>query len=387
MSYRFPYWVSSYRVISRSNPFYSLLPYLMKTIYIIEPRYMFLEDFSKFESLIKKTKGFESIRISDVKQDEYLDYSQSTIPKLILNRFSRVEQEEFQKLIEEFSRENKQKRLFYDLVREAFNIEVSGGGLLWITSHPLGLQVKYVYMDDFLKLDIKRQSEFLMETLDEIDSVFNLMSNAAEPQEDYESEKLSLREIADALDSYEDIDPDSYKKLFDTLTRLGSRVKLNPGKIKLIIKDRYESHKVFIAGIDEEIGMTPLQKSFYFSILMFEGGINITSDLNSGYYETFNDVWVDLYTKLKSCDSSEARQRIDNLCGDQQKLSSEKTRTNKSFKDILKKTYPINYETYLQEFIVKYNRWNVRLMIQLSREEVKGMSVIEEILSGKLIVR
>lgn len=347
---------------------------------------MFFKEFSTFVSLVKETKGFESIRASVV-NDEDLDYSQLAIPKSILNRFTQEEQKEFQKLAEEFSKEKKQKRLFYDLIKQAFDIDIAGGGLLWITTHPLGLQVKYVYIYEFLELDKNRQLGFLLETLDEIDGEFPLIKVAAEAQQEWESGKLTPREIADAIDNVEDIDLKNFKYLSDKLLSLGLRVKLNPGKIKLIIKDKYERHKIFIAGIDEEVKMTPLQKSFYFLILLFEEGINITSDLNSRDYKTYNEVWVDLYTKLKSCDKNKARQRIDNLCENQQKLSSEKTRTNKPFKEILKRAHPINYKTFLEEFIVKYNQWNVKLLIEVPREQVDSMTVIEKLLSGKLIVR
>lgn len=359
----------------------------MKTIYLIEPLDDDLEKFKEIKSIVDETDEFELIRTSIVSRDEALDYSELTIPKPVLNRFNYTEQSEFQKLTEDFSKEKTQKRLFYDLIKKAFGIDVSIGGLFWITPHPLGLQIKFVYTEDFLKLDMNRRDGFLLETLDEIDSEFLLSRNSTAVYEGGSTEKLSPREIADAIGSIDNIDSDTFKYLSDKLMSLGLRVKLNPKKIKLIIKDKFEGHKVFISGIQDEIKMTPLQKSFYFLILLFEDGVNITGNLNSKDYQTYNDVWVNLYTKLKSCDPTVARQRIDNLCGDQQKLSSEKTRTNRPFKKVLKKAYPVNFETLVDEFIVRYDQYNVKLMIELARDEIDNMDVVEALLSGELKVR
>ncbi|WP_019037725.1 hypothetical protein [Psychroflexus tropicus] len=387
MAYYFPIYVSSYYIVTTSSPFYRLLPYLMNTLYLIEPKHQYFGDIKDIKSLVEDTKGFESIRTSMVVPDEGLDYSNLKVPNSFLNKFSKEHQKEFQVLTKEFSDEKKYNRFFYDLIKQAFDIDVAGGGLLWISSHPLGIQIKYVYTRDFEELDDDRQSGFLMETLNEIGNEIFSPGLAAEPQKNYSSGKLTPKEIADALDDIDSIDSDTFKYLSDKLISLGLRIKLNPKKHKLLIRKEQLKPKVFIAGINQEVELAPLDKSFYFLILLFADGINITSNLNTRDYENYIEVWLDLYTKLKSSDRTEAKHKIENLCGDQQNLSYVKTRTNKPFKTILKSKFPLDYEQRSEEFIVKYERWNVKLNVELSRDKIGGMGVIEDLLSGKLEVR
>ncbi len=419
---------SQYTVF-RSHPIYPYLSVLLNKIFFIESEIvednqnLFSEVYDLLEDEDLKNFDFITLPVNPKNNDN------SIISELnIKSSLSAKELERFKHFYskQEFCKPDYLE--FIKAIRELFGFEnIHQGGLLWFEPYIHGYRVIFMSAEKFIlntlpknlrgmflercnidKLIEKFESELKQEKpkeskytqIDESNDnenqqyPENITDNSEYKNSELRSEIPSVTDLySEILDKAEKVLKADFKKensqkeyirLLSALNDLSKKeFKKNRNKYnyKLEIKVVDGRYGIFVPGVEQEITLTPVAKSFYFLTLLIKEGIKF-KDLQL-HEKVLNTFYLNFSRSTKT---DNLKKTISYLIKDTQGVKNkdasdgitiEKTRARQAFRDVLDKIDERNYKDIISEIV--YRMRTSDLIIDLGKEDIRGYEHLSEL--------
>ena len=392
--------------VYRSHPIYPYLSVFLNKIFFIESeivednRNLFSEVYELFDE--KELKDFDFITIPLNPENK----SSSIISEL--NVKSNLSAEELERIKQFYFKQDfciSSYKEFLRVIRDLFGFKnIHQGGLLWFEPYIHGYRVIFMSAEKFITNTLPKnlkgmfldrcQIKTLIKTF-ESDLKNNNLKNEVE-----EGELELTGSVPSSIDMYfktlnkaekfrkanfkKEINKNELVLFLSALNDLVSQViEENRSNLeyKLEIRQTDWRYGVFVPGIEEEIKLTPLEKTFYFLTLLIESGIKFSElKLHENELKTF-------YKSLSNSSVTEDLEKtIEYLITEDEDLEDRdlkagvtihKSRTRKRFKKVVCTSIDKNCDEILKEIL--YRLRTSDLIIDLKKEEILGYDYIHAI--------
>lgn len=368
--------LSSSHTIFRYEPNYEYLKHLENIILTLKPK---SENASRsFESIILTCKSIEKKYPANFSHSIKINERIQKITEDLPSNFE-VSENSRRKIIHKIKEGRTQKQILISLINEIFDIKgLEDGGLFWIEAYESGLKANFLHIDDLLRLNENQRIKFLEESLSKLVSEKNNSSNfygIFEPMSNYEMKRMGLKIENAELFSNNVV-------TLHTLIFQYIKDKYKKSDTKLIVKNEGLNFNFYIPGIEQEIKMTPKEKSLYALTLLNPLGIPIIK------LEDYQNDLLRIYSKIKSSESDgKLESTIDNLVKKVEELRPTKSHTSNKIKKNVESIYPNNKSICdLIANDLSYIKDGQILKLPISLKNVDDSKIIESLRINPILI-
>lgn len=386
--------------VFKSNPIYDYLSIFISKIFFVESDIVvnnqqnFKEVYDLFNNEELKKFNFISVSIQP-KRNSSLILSELNMS----SKLTAKDLDHFKHIYNKQSLSKPEYKKFLSLMIDLFGFKnIHEGGLLWFEPYIHGYKVKFMSAKKFIT---NSNPKYLKETIlnncdiDRVLKEFNIEveKNKNElDRSDSDIESLNFKneipsvtvEYTRSLEQLKELQNADYQKE-TSIEEVNNYFKAVLEVYKSFFKGkiRNKGHKLeiryinwicklYVPGIEEEITMLPVAKSFYFLTLINLGGIRIDE---LWYYE--NELQKIYLTFSKREHLEDMRNTITKISQNPKRLAIQKTRAKDGFKEVVCPKYELPCEEIIKELV--YVSGTSNLKIELLEEEIGGYENLDRI--------